>query len=169
MSFLFPYIVLLAIIGVTLAIYRLKAASDRDSEDKKRKEDCQNSIYESAKELGDVSALLHNGHIYDACKVFNKVSTQIDRLTHSDFSTIDWKNYFEQVCTTRDQLGAYLSATHPHETRKACYEAHVQTNAQERKLAKQRAWRVFYDCLPLIVTIVIILLVIVASKLSFLQ
>ena len=110
---LFPLIpILIAILGVTFAIYRLKTSQERERSDKERKEDAQNRLYEVGRQFETISGLLQSGRAPEACRLFWKLSKEIDGFNHSDFSTLEWKNYFGQVCASRDQMKVYLSANY---------------------------------------------------------
>jgi hypothetical protein len=129
---LFPWILLIAITGVSMAVYRLKAGQDKEREGKQWKEMLQNRLFESGKELEAVSALLSENRIFDACKLFYDLYIKIGRFKHTDFGTIDWKNYFEQVQNSRDEMWAYISTNHPEE----CQRVFLEKQAVNKKNAK---------------------------------
>ena len=85
---IFPGVLLFAIVGVGIAVYRLKGSKDQEIQANNRKENLQNSLYEAGKELEGVTALLNARKSYDACKTFDIVSAKIDRFKHTDFATI---------------------------------------------------------------------------------
>lgn len=134
---IFPGVLLLAIVGVGIAIYSLKGSKDQEIQANNRKENLQNYLYEAGKELEGVTALLNAGRSYDACKTFDIVSAKIDRFKHTDFATIDWKTYFEQVKASREQMKEYLAVNCTQEVKKIFYEN--QATASKAKEEESRA------------------------------
>lgn len=136
---IFPGVLLFAIVGVGIAIYSLKGSKDQEIQGNKDKENKQNRLYETGKELEGITALLNAGRNYDACKSFEGVSAKIDQFKHTDFATIDWKTYFEQVKASRDQTKEYLTINCPQELKKLFYENQVILNKakEEEKRAKK--------------------------------
>lgn len=104
----YPWIFLLAIAGVSMAVYRLKAGHDEEREDKQTKENAQDRLFEAGKELEGVSALLTNNKLKEACNQFVLTSEKIDKFSLRDFSTLEWKTYFEQVKVSKTELGDYI-------------------------------------------------------------
>jgi len=133
--FIYPGILLFAIAGIIAAIQSLKGSQDRQANDKKYKENAQNRLYEAGKELERVSDMLNKRQINEAFAIFDKTSATIYGFKHSDFSTIEWKNYFEQVQASMEKTKAYFSANYPKEIKKILFDRQA---ASTKALKAQR-------------------------------
>lgn len=109
---MFPAILLLAIGGVTFAVYRLRAVAVADSKRVVDAQNAQDTLYGCSRKLEDVNKRLQADDVAGAYRVYLEAARSIGQCKRELFSSIEWKNFLEQTLESVNSFENYFSMNH---------------------------------------------------------